>query len=443
MLMYLPLRKYWWGWQVIFSMILVACGSFAQIDPTPESQPDVSGLIAYLGTDGNLYTIDRNGENSRLLIDRASFIPEDNQDDPIIQQPTWSPNGERLAVVVTQESTGGARYSSLYTVSRDGSQLKEIFNSNENAPFYLFWSPDSQLLSFLSSSRNADGLILQLVPYAGGEVQVVGIGQPYYWAWSPDSRSILTHTGGSAQLNPEARISLQNINGDINETVLALKPSVFQAPAWSPDGGAWLLALDEDNGNKSLLLTNTMGESLDVIAPIGRSISFAWSPDGASVAYLTEAPLDQDEPTATLAIIDLDEQDDKVIIEQNPVVAFFWSPDSHKIAYIVPKLKIQQGEITQLDLPEPVLVFQLFVLDLVSQESSMLFEFDPTPEFLSVMQFFDQYHRSARIWSPDSQYIVISGVDQDENPGIYVLPVAKGESSRFIAPGTLAFWSWN
>lgn len=444
MLVNLRLRKYWWFWLAILSAILGACDSFTQIDPTPVNKPGNSGLIAYIGTDGNLYTIDRNGENKRLLIDKASLTSEGGQDDPVIQQPTWSPNGESVAVVSVIGSNGSESNSSLYTVSRDGSQLTEIFNSNEHTPFYLYWSPDSHQLSFLSSSRNADGLILQLVPHDGGEVRLIGIGQPYYWAWSPDSQSILTHTGGSAQLNPEALISLQNLKGDSEGNELALKPSVFQAPAWSPDGQAWLLAVEEDNGNKSLLLTNTMGETLDVLAPVGRSISFGWSPDGSKVAYLTETPLDQDDPTATLTIVILDENDDdKVIIEQNPVVAFFWSPDSQKIAYIVPKLRVPQGEITQLDLPEPELVFQLYTLNLVSRESSILFEFDPTQEFLSVMQFFDQYQRSATIWSPDSLYLVISGEDQDENQGIYVISVSKEESSRFIAPGILAFWSWN
>lgn len=443
MLAHLLPKIYRWLWIAVFSFLLMACGYPTLKDPTPENRRDDSGLIAFLGTDGDLYTIDHKGENKRVLIDSASLNSGVDQDVPVLQQPTWSPNGEWIAIVSVGGSENGGRGSSLYTVSRDGSQLREIFNSEEQTPFYLFWSPDSTQLSFLSSSRNADGLVLQLVPYLGGEVQLIGIGQPYYWAWSPDSLSILTHTGGSAHLNPDARISLKNLNGDLEGTDIALKPSVFQAPAWSPDGEAWMLAVEEDSGENSLLLTNTTGETLDVLAPVGRSISFAWSPDGGKVAYLTEKPLDQDDSTATLAIFDLNESGDAVVVEHNPVVTFFWSPDSQKIAYIVPKLRVPQGEITQLDLPEPVLVFQLYIHDLVSGDSSIVFEFDPTPEFLSVMQFFDQYHRSATIWSPDSQYLVISGEDQDENPGIYVIPVSGEESSRLIAPGTLAFWSWN
>ena len=221
----------------------------------------------------------------------------------------------------------------------------------------------------------------------------------------------------------------------MNRLSWRLKPSFFQAPAWSPDGQAWLLAAEEDSGDVSLLLTNTLGEVQDVLAPIGRSISFAWSPDGDKVAYLTEAPLEDEDPSATLVVITPNHSEDAFMVERNPVVAFFWSPDGQKIAYIVPSMKFPPGEITQVDLPEPVLVFQLYVLDLLSEKSSLVFEFDPTPEFLSVMEFFDQYHRSATIWSPDSRYLVMSGQDQDENPGIYVISVSKEEASRFNFSG--------
>ncbi len=435
--------RYYWIWLLLTALILAGCSEQLQSETMFISQQEDSGLIAYIGTDGNLYTIDHEGENKKLVFDKSSLIQQDALDETTIQQPTWSPNGDSIAVIIAQEPANAESKMSIYTLPLDGSQPFEIFNSAGQSPFYLFWSPDSQMLSFLSSSRDADGLMLQMVPVEGGEVQVIGIGQPYYWDWSPDNRSILTHTGGSARINPEARISLQLHNGEIEETELALKPSAFQAPDWSPDGQSWLLAAEDENGEESLLITNTEGDILNVLTPVERSISFAWSPDGEKVAYLTETPVDQEDPTATLEIVNLDDKNNGMItVEQNPVVAFFWSPDGRRIAYIVPKLKLPQGEITQLDLPEAVLIFQLYVLDVIEGKSSLLFEFDPTAEFLSVMQFFDQYHHSASIWSPDSRYIVISGMDQEDNPGIFVVPLSKEESSRLVADGTLAFWSW-
>ncbi len=439
-------HRYYWYWLMWFSipvLILAGCGVNLKGKTVSISQQEDSGLIAYLGTDGNLYTIDHVGENKKLLFDKSSPSHQDALDETTIQQPTWSPNGDRIAVIVAQEPANGESRTNLYAVPLDGSEPVEIFSSTEQSPFYLFWSPDSQVVSFLSSSRNADGLILQMVPYEGGEVQVIGIGQPYYWDWSPDSSSILTHTGGSARLNPEARITLQLQNGDLEMTDVALIPSAFQAPDWSPDGQTWLIAAEDENGEESLVLTTTKGDILKVLASVGRSISFAWSPDGDKVAYLTETLVGQEDPTATLKITDPDRDDSgAIIVEQKPVVAFFWSPDGHKLAYIVPKLKLPQGEITQLDLPEAVLVFQLYVLDLIEGESSLLFEFDPTEEFLSVMQFFDQYQHSATIWSPNSQYIVISGKDLEGNPGIYVIPFSEDEITQLVAPGKLAFWSW-
>ena len=188
-------------------------------------------MIVFIGTDGDIYTIDQNGENKRVLIDQASLALEGGHERWVFQQPAWSPNGDRLAFIAVQESNDSVHSASLYTVALDGNQLVEIFNSNELTPFYLYWSPDSQLVSFLSSSRNAEGLILQLVPFDGGEVQLLGIGQPYYWAWSPDSQAVLTHTGGSARLNPDARITIQKLNGDIEQTELAFKTVIFPSPS--------------------------------------------------------------------------------------------------------------------------------------------------------------------------------------------------------------------
>jgi Tol biopolymer transport system component len=331
---------------------------------------------------------------------------------------------------------------SLYTVVPDGSNLVETFSSQEQSPFYLYWSPDSQRVSFLAFTITVDGLILQMVPFDGGETQLLGIGQPYYWAWSPDGQTILIHTGGSTQINPSARLALLNINGEVVESGLNLRPSSFQAPAWSPDGKALLLAAEVDEVGASLLITDVNGEIQTILESVGRSIAFAWSPDGKRVAYIMENPQDDEESAGILVIVDPDSVEDVQTVDQKPVVAFFWSPDSKKIAYFVPRLKIPSGEITQVGLPDPVLVLQLYLTDVYTGESWRLIEFTPTQDFLRIMEFFDQYHRSATIWSPDSQYLVISGMDQDENPGIMVISASQEVDSRIIAPGSLAFWSW-
>lgn len=84
----------------------------------------------------------------------------------------------------------------------------------------------------------------------------------------------------------------------------------------------------------------------------------------------------------------------------------------------------------------------LFILDVNSGESRQIRFFQPTPEFFSTLSFFDQYQRSATIWSPDSKNVVVSAVSGEENRGIWVINASGQLDPRLVAPGSLAFWSW-
>ncbi len=72
------------------------------------------------------------------------------------------------------------------------------------APFYIFWSPDSSRLAYLSNWLNGSlpsmALRLAELPQAldGSENLVTSTlaqGQPLYFSWSPDGERLLTHTG--------------------------------------------------------------------------------------------------------------------------------------------------------------------------------------------------------------------------------------------------------
>ena len=130
-------------------------------------------------------------------------------------------------------------------------------------------------------------------------------------------------------------------------------------------------------------------------------------------------------------------------MEQDLVIAFFWSPDSRKIAYFVPEISIPSGQReVSLQVQEAQFTLELHVLDVQTGDSQRLIEFTPTEDFVRIMQFFDQYQRSATVWSPDSNNLVISAIEQDGEHVIYALEISENSEARRLASGRLAFWSW-
>ena len=218
------------------------------------------GLIAYVGTDGNIYTIDREGKQSKAITQDANLSTAAGEGKRIYQYPTWAPDGQSLAFMGFSGTTQADTQASLYTASSDGNNLVEAFSSQTYFPFYLFWSPNSEYVTFLSNAVGGGGPALHMAAAAGGNSKVLGTGQPFYWDWSPDNQAIIVHTGGSAADNPEARMAFFMLDGAVQKKELELKPAIFQAPAWSPAGDELVLAAESSAGGTDLVLAGRDGE---------------------------------------------------------------------------------------------------------------------------------------------------------------------------------------
>jgi TolB protein len=433
---YKNVKKNWRFATCLVMLVLVLAGCL------PFGRAPGAGLIAYVGLDDNIYTIDPNGENKQALTSDAQSIPGEEGEIRVYQQPTWSPDGNRVAFVQVNVTGNRTQTAALFSAHPDGSNLAEIFNSEFQFPFYLYWSPDSERLSFLTTGGLEPGLVLYIAAPQAGEAQLLDIGQPFYWDWSPDSQSILIHTGGSTRFNPAARLALLGLADEVSEEELDLQPDFFQAPAWSPDGERLLLAAVTESDERGLLLTDRNGEVLRVLRPGDDSIAFGWSPNGDWVAYVSEDAGEPEDISRTLVYLDPAQPDESFTVTQDVVIAFFWSPDSRKIAYFIPSTGAPQGPRVSLQRQESQFSLELHVHDVQTGDSQSLMEFTPTQEFLNILPFFDQYQRSATIWSPDSKNLVISGIDEDGEAGVFAIEVSENSEARRLASGRLAFWSW-
>jgi TolB protein len=404
--------------------------------PSPETP---LSLIAYVGNDGNIYTTGPNGKQPSAVTRDANLNPAAGQAGRFYQYPTWAPDGQRLAFVRFSSSQSGPEVS-LFSALSDGKNAVNIFTSQNFQPFYLSWSPNSQYIAFLGSE--ASGALAQyLVAASGGESKLISSGQPYYWDWSPDSHTLIVHIGGASSANPNARLAFIGLEGPNPKQELDLKPASFEAPAWSPAGDVLALATQNDEGDDELVLAGQDGKVKQVLAGLSGPVAFAWSPKGVYLAYPV-LDLAGSVPTIHLVLLDSAHPNLHNQVSQGELVAFFWSPDGQKIAYFT----LESGEPSATSFQTVAqtkrsasLVVQVY--DRLSGKTNVVATFVPTVSFQQILPFYSQYQRSVTVWSPDSQNLVLSGIDEAGENAIYTVG-ADGSQFQKIADGDLAFWSW-
>ena len=397
------------GWTFVWTLIAfgatLACSLTTRLttQPVQLASPEAPlGLIAYVGTDGNIYTIDRDGKHQTAITQDADQASDPGQMENAYLYPTWAPDGKKLAFVGFDSHSSAGPQASLYTVSPDGNNRVTAFNSQDSFPFYLFWSPNSEQITFLATSADGMSLALFMAPAAGGASQIIGTGQPFYWDWSPDTKAIAVHTGGAASLNPDAHLALYELNGSIQRKEIQLNPGSFQAPAWSPAGDELVLTAENDAGEDELVLIGRAGIVKQVLTRLAGPAAFAWSPKGDRLAYTVPVEEDPSGLTNQLILLDPAKSDSGKEVVKAVVVAFFWSPDSRKIAYLL--FTPDKPETSQiLAQSAPGITLNVKVYDLDSGDTRQIATFSPTESFQQVFPYFDQYQRSGTIWSPDSK----------------------------------------
>ncbi len=404
----------------------------ALVELTVQSTP-VSSTIE-LNPDA---VIIQRGENSGVLVDGPSG--------PVVQpaEPGMRVERQPSRVVIEHGDGGGQLVSSaLYLASTDGKRpLREIFNSEEHSISYVDWAPDNAKLAFLATSVLDEQSELKLIEAQdGSRSKTIFDGADVSWNWHPDSQSLLAKIGTASDTN---RLTTYDLAGDKASRVQGASNLAYNAPQYSPDGGYMLLTEKAGDKNKLVLADRSGNKVKDLTEFDGESISFAWSPRGAKVAYVVRS---QGQPGSPLTVLDVN-SGDKVVITNNPVVTFFWAPDGQRIAAFslanrtdIPEDFSGFSVVPEMDTP---LMF-LETLDPANGNSRPLFYFAPTNAFLRLAAEFDRYSRGINIWSPDSRKLVFTLMfgDQSGTRDYVVETEASGSMfPRVIGNGALAFWS--
>jgi TolB protein len=137
-------------------------------------------------------------------------------------------------------------------------------------------------------------------------------------------------------------------------------------------------------------------------------------------------------------------------------LAFFWSPDGNKLAWLSPVAApdVQQvadvrtgsprgGDRRSVPVQRVPVRLRLRVVDMDGVRSGAprtLTTFSPSAAFVNqFLPFFDQYALSHRIWSPNSDALVLPMVGSDGVTRVVV--VGLDGAVREIAQGDMPFWN--
>ena len=387
-----------------------------------------SGRIVYMGLDGNIWVSNQAGGAKKQITTDAGAAENAAR---FYQAPIWSPDGSRVAFVGI-DTFQGQTSGRVLTARPDGTQAQAI-STGRRLPANLYWSPDSRKLTFLTAAADGGGfLLLNWQPATATPVQILDAGRPLFWAWAPDSTGMAVHAGSVRTSG--RRISFLEVGATVIESGLSLQPAEFQAPAWSPDGLGVVLATIADGGQTNLIMADReRRDRREVIASARGAVTFLWSPDGASLGYISRRQ-EVESVVSTLHLRNL-ATGAETMLEEDRVFAFFWSPDSKLIAYFVPSV------VSQAEGADQALVLTLRVYDHKRHSAVDIETFVPTPRFVEVIRLFDQYGQAARIWSPDSRNIVYAA-QTETGPTIMVARAAGNLVPRKMTPGLIGFWSW-
>jgi TolB protein len=399
-----------------------------------EMQADsLSGMIAYIGADFNVYTAVPGENNSHPLTRDASASRR-------YQYPVWSNDG-RLAYFCCDPSVMRRPVAEVYISEPEDYSGELVYMAEREVFTYAYWSPkncktgdDCRDLAVLLGG-NRDGFKVELIrnTAAASSKQFTDTGAPFYFSWSPDGTEMLWHRNNTS-------VDIYNVESQTITPIPELIPGLFPAPMWSPVNDRLLVGVFNETDRTTELMTYDRDTQVTLQTGIRGQVAFNWSPDGQRIAYRT---LDRN-GYGGLVVINAANGEVIARSDTENVLAFFWSPDSQKLVYAVfeRRTEVFDANNTLIAQDEDELQIAWIVFNPKTGESRRLLGFIPTREMIYLLTYFDQFAQSHRIWNPDSAHIVFSEI-LEGSPSVTILDTEDTNAVPFpLAEGIFGIWSY-
>ena len=400
--------------------------STSRLKPSPDS-----GILAYIGTDGNVYVTSVNPAWKIAVTSDATAGPE--RFGFSYHRVSWSPEGS-LAYASVDRSLHSTQ-SQLFVTDNPENTGRVVGESDEHFVIYIYWSPvpcqrKSNCSDLAYLIEEPEGIALRKVGIDPDRItnERIGIGGPVYFSWSPEGSEIVWHSGGAQRFDSNPKLVHYHIEKELT-TPLIHSPGKFLAPAWSPVSNSWLAATYD--GLRSTLQWFTNEQMTALASAENRWLSFVWSPNGKKIAYAISEDAFMT-AFGPVYVYDLETGETQQITGTFSIASFFWSPVGDRLAYLT--RPAYEGEMVQWR-----------VFDLAGNEDHGYEMFLPSYQMVNVINSFNQYAQSHRFWSPDGRYLVYADRDSDEVQRVWLIDTWASNSADpiFIDEGTIGVWSWN
>ncbi|MCS7065291.1 MAG: S9 family peptidase [Fimbriimonadales bacterium] len=248
----------------------------------------------------------------------------------LLGSPQIAPDGSRVVFVYKWIDAEKNKYfSNLWMVPFEGGEARP-FTYGEWSDSQPRWSPDGKQIAFVSNRQKPKSQIY-VIPADGGEARPIthleegSIGE---FAWSPDgTRIAFTYRETAPEWREEA-VKQRKEKG------LSNPPRVITRAYWRLDGdGAFvdqryhLYVVDVRTGETRQLTTD----------PAYEEYSPTWSPDGKSIAFLSNRRPDPDNDPDRIDIWVVPAEGGairRVETPEGPKYLLRWSPDGRYLAYL-------------------------------------------------------------------------------------------------------------